>query len=461
MRGLLFSVLAWVLCLSAQAGNYVYILTGQSNSLGAVKGTPATPEMLQRYASEGLLWNGNMVRDTGECFEKNPSWQVVAPQLPTYGNLCMGPEYGFSYMMHRRGWHTKKGDKLYIIKASLDGGGNSFWLPNGAAWKSLTSSLKTALSRVPADAHVQALLYLQGESDKAEEISRASERFADLRTRMKKEAKKGPFHYAVVGECATWDGRETKDAKGNTSAGVMYAMTRKKKDVGWVRTRDLSKITSGDQMGVHYDGKSQITIGARYAYAVAVLEKLPLGSVRGDAPDASVDTPAAWWGGKVPGEADVAVWDVSSANAEDVLRKDMSVAGVRVEDPFRDEVVLAPGNKKKAVLRLGAKGIALEGASLAVKCGVHTAADQVWHVTTGHNLSLGTPEAPVELSGSGRITLSGAAGASVVLHLQSAPEQEWLLGSEAPRVSATIGGKPAQLEKQGSGYKLLPVPPGK
>ena len=44
--------------------SHVYILTGQSNSLGAVKGTPASAEQLERYKSDGLLWNGNMVRCT-------------------------------------------------------------------------------------------------------------------------------------------------------------------------------------------------------------------------------------------------------------------------------------------------------------------------------------------------------------------------------------------------------------
>lgn len=48
-------------------------------------------------------------------------------------------------------------------------------------------------------------------------------------------------------------------------------LARANDNMGWVPTRDLAKITSGDNMGVHYDGKSQITIGARYAYEAARL----------------------------------------------------------------------------------------------------------------------------------------------------------------------------------------------
>lgn len=457
MRSLIPALAAALLLSStAIADNYVYILTGQSNSLGAVKGSPADEEMLEAYASKGQMWNGNMVRNTGECFETSPKWQPVVPQLPRYGNLCMGPEYGFSYMMHRHGWHTEKNNKLYIIKASLDGGGNSFWLAGGAAWKSMTRTISKALSKLKGETRVQALLYLQGESDKGDEISQAPERFLSLRERLKKSLKKGSaLRYAVAGECATWSGRDEKDAQGNTTAQLMYAMTTGNKDVGWVRTRDLSKITSGDKMGVHYDGKSQITIGARYAYAVAVLENLPLGSVRGDDPSAMLDTPAAWWGDKLPGEEDVAVWDVSAANTVDHLARELKLAGVRVADPFSGAAIVESAGKK-ALLSLGAEGVALDGGDLELRCSVETRGDQTWKVAPGKSLRLGSAQAPVSLHGSACITLSGGPSSTVELHLSAAPSQKWKLGAPAPRVIATIKGKPAVLKKEGASYELVP-----
>ena len=430
---------------AALADNYVYILTGQSNSLGAVKGTPATAEQLERYASQAQLWSGNMERDSGKPFDANPSWQTVAPQLPGYnGSLCMGPEYGFAHMMQRRNWHSSGSKKLFIIKASLDGGGNSFWLPGKPAWLTLTKTVKEGLAALSGKTHVQALLYLQGESNKGEEITQAPSRFTDLKSRLQKEVKKG-LKYAVAGECATWGGRDEKDAKGNTTAELMHALARKKKDIGWVRTRDLTKITSGDNMGVHYDGKSQITIGARYAYAVAVLEKLPLGSVRGDDPAAALDSPAAWWGGKLPTAADTATWDISAARTEDKLAKPLSVAGLVVEDPPSGSVTISAA-KPAATLQVGAVGISLQEGDLAVDCELATTADQTWELAPGRTLKI------ARLIGKGVITLH--APESATLAFATAPSHDWILPADTTPPGVTIDNAPAKFEKHGKTFKI-------
>lgn len=433
----------------AVAANYVYILTGQSNSLGAVKGTPATPEQLEQYASEAQLWSGNMERDTGVPFDANPSWQQVQPQLPTYnGSLCMGPEYGFAHMMQRRKWHTSANHRLYIIKASLDGGGNSFWLPGKPAYTSLIKTVKEALASLPGKPQVQALLYLQGESNKGEEITHAPARLLDLKASLQKEVKKG-LKYAVVGECATWNGRDEKDAKGNTTAQLLHALSQKKKEIGWVYTRDLTKITSGDAMGVHYDGSSQLTIGARYAYAVAVLEKLPLPNARGAEPLASLDSPAAWWGGKLPTASDVAIWDISSFRGEEKLGRSLSLAGLVVEDPPAGGVTIGAA-KSSASLQVGAEGIELKEGDLQLNCQLVTTADQTWSLADGRKLSLSA------LAGKSRITIQAPASAIVELHLDTAPPHDWLLPDTPPRVQATISGKPAHFVKTGEVYKLVP-----
>lgn len=443
---------------AAPARNYVYILTGQSNSLGAVKGSPASPEELARYASRALLWNGNMVRDSGERFDPNPHWETVAPQLPRYGHLCMGPEYGFAYMMQRHGWHASQGEQLCIIKASLDGGGNSFWLPGGAAWKSLTSTVKAALAALKGETKVCALLYLQGESDKGAEITHAPDRFLDLHKRLQSLVKKG-LPYAVAGECATWkNGREEKDAQGHTTAAAMYAMARRQKKIGWVRTRDLEKISRGDQMGVHYNGTSQIIIGARYAYAVAVLEKLPFSPTRGDDREAPLNTPAAWWGDKMPGALEVATWDASSLPGQSLLTQRVAWAGLVVEEcPSPLGATIAAAGES-AVLGLGAQGLHLKSGALRLACPVEVTSDQVWRVDAGGLLTCGSAQAPISLRGTGCISLTVAPGAAVELHLSSAPTHRWKLSAPEQAVRATIAGKPAGFVACEGGYKLVLEP---
>ena len=438
--------------------SHVYILTGQSNSLGAVKGTPASAEQLERYKSDGLLWNGNMVRSTGEKYEKNPSWTTVAPQQPKLnGSLCMGPEYGFCSMMQRRKWHTANGDKVAVIKASLDGGGNSCWLADAPGYKSMSSTIKAALSALKGRSQVHALLYLQGESDQSEEeITEAPARFLDLLARVGKETKKGSLKFAVVGECATWGGNENKNASGDTTAKLLGDMARKKKNVGWVRTRDLTKITAGDNMKVHYDGKSQLTIGARYAYAVATLEKLPFTPTRNDAPEAAVDSPSAWWAGKMPTAEQTATWDAAAANVEqEKVNKLLSVAGIVVNDPFSGRILLTAAKEGKAHVSLGSKGIALKQGDLSLQLPVETTADQSWKLAEGRTLVIGSPNAPVSLGGAVAISVQNKPGAALQLHLSELPQVRWTLSSPLPAAEITVAGKPAKFVRQGDTYSIV------
>ena len=450
--------MALLMAFFAQAQtNHVYILTGQSNSLGAVKGTPATPEQLERYKSNGLLWNGNMVRDTGERFEKSPSWSTVAPQLPRLaGSLCMGPEYGFCSMMQRHKWHTTNGDKVAVIKASLDGGSNSCWLPNAPGFRSLSGTVRAAMSALREHAQVHALLYLQGESNHTEEeITEAPSRFLDLLTRVGKETKKGTLKFAVVGECATWAGKEKQNAAGDTTAKLLGDMARKKKNVGWVRTRDLTKITAGDTLGVHYDGKSQLTIGARYAYEVATLEKLPFSPTRNDDPHAALDSPAAWWGGKKPSAQLTATWDASAANVpREKVDKVLSVAGIMVDDPFSEKILLYAENTGKARVSIGAKGIKLEQGDLSLQLPVEITADQSWKLTKGRSLIIGSAATPVSLAGDALINVQAEQGSALQLHLAGPTRVQWILSSPQPDVQITVAGKPAKFSKQGESFVI-------
>ena len=76
----------------------IFLLTGQSNSLGAVKGSPASPELLKKYEPKNTLyWNENFGQREGVFPGASTSWEQGRPAMPRYnGSLCMGPEYGLS-----------------------------------------------------------------------------------------------------------------------------------------------------------------------------------------------------------------------------------------------------------------------------------------------------------------------------------------------------------------------------
>lgn len=86
-RSLLFIPITAAFIGAAEAKTLqLYILTGQSNSLGAVKGSPASAELLEQYRSDGStkFWHNNFNKITGSSVDCNPpassSWVLSYPR---------------------------------------------------------------------------------------------------------------------------------------------------------------------------------------------------------------------------------------------------------------------------------------------------------------------------------------------------------------------------------------------
>lgn len=442
MKKLLLSALlvATALLSPASASElHVYLLTGQSNSLGAVKGDPLPDELLREYSTEKggkpvLMWNGNMsgsvsaneasknlvVPDAGK------QWEVVAPQLPAYGAKCMGPEFGFAYTLRRLAG-PKAGD-IAIIKCSRDGGGNEQWAKGQSLYGLLLNSVRTALERADKKYDtivLEGVLYLQGESNRSAE--KADTRFLSFREDLSKDIKAKPIKghkvhaglkKAVVGECATWGTQN--NATVNATAAIMRRMAEADAaHRGFVVTRDLDKITAGDGLGVHYDGVSQLTIGARFAYQIARMDdKLDTNILvrgqeyEGKEPGSPIylNDAEAWWitsGGKKknkrPARERIRVWDLSSANMKnsaqgtELLAADMEMSGIRIEDPYSEDdttgirnatITIAPAAGKSPVLNLGAGGIELQHGHLSLQTALRLTTAQTWQLGAGCALSL-------------------------------------------------------------------------
>lgn len=451
---------------------HVYFLTGQSNSLGTVRVNPASDELQALYATtqdEAMLWNGNMNKNNGALHEPEGTreWKAVVPQAPEFnGNLCMGPEYGFAAMMERKGWNTATvsgtDHDIAIIKTSLDGGGNGYWLKGTASYNSIISSVKTALGQLPQGTKIDisGLMYLQGESDNATEIPLAQERYLSFLENLKTDLAAAGYDASailqnnVVGEPANWKGGDTQTAAGATSAKEFLALAGSNENTDYVYTRDMTKITGGDTLGVHYDGKSQLTIGARYAYAMARQQGMDVsadGRVRsqeyGDAQlgetAVSLNEARAWWRNADETawstealKDEVAVWDLSSANTEDTLSGNLALKGLRVEDPFRDTVVIKNTEGTDATLSVGSSGIELQRSNLNLQTKVATAADQMWNISGGKTLSISG-----SLSGNHTIALQNTAGngmGSVVL-AQADSSHSWAMGNGTSLAAPSLG----------------------
>ena len=195
----------------------IFLLTGQSNSLGAVKGSPASPELLKKYEpKETLYWHENFGQREGVFPGASTSWEQVRPAMPRYnGNLCMGPEYGFAFTLEKNGWF--KDADVAVVKASRDGGDNSHWRKNGQAYRTLVQAVKNACAGVDRSKYSKVefagLLYLQGESNAGTSVPESASRFLELLGNLAADLK--PYgdtsalaaQKAVLGENANWAGK--------------------------------------------------------------------------------------------------------------------------------------------------------------------------------------------------------------------------------------------------------------
>lgn len=256
---------------------HVYILTGQSNSLGAIKGNPAAPERLRPAPERLRFWQANFGSYNRVTPPHIPHWEKVRPQRAA--QEVMGPEYGFAQALEAA--NPWPGDDIALIKASRDGGGNTHWLPGGDAYTAVTNAVTSAIAALPKETYdavrLEALLYLQGESNKGDEISAAPKRFAALLDNLRRDlppltGADASSLKAVLCEPATWHGRDPLH-NGVTTRDGLKALADAREDIGWVPTRDQPKITHGDAMGVHYNGDAQIVIGRRLAAEALRLAK--------------------------------------------------------------------------------------------------------------------------------------------------------------------------------------------
>lgn len=510
------------LCPAAQtedAGKclHVYILTGQSNSLGAVKGDPVSDDILAHYSTarnkdtDGVqMWDGNMAGSLTEpttggsaWSSEGKTWMTVQPQATPmgrglhgpagtpyesligqadlrrdweggYGRGVMGPEYGFAYMMQKKGWQTGRRDSVAVIKVSRDGGSNDNWVKptkpgtaNGYTFllRSVVQALRSVDPAIYSSVRTEGLLYLQGETGRPTHAARACSVLegltrnlrADVAAALPEAAERNisfPPGCLVAGEPAAW-GTNEPDSCPTLTGQKLLARAASNDCAGFVHTRDLGKISAGDTMGVHYDGNSQLTIGARFAYAVAAAQGLDTtegGSVRvrsqqfGDTDmDASaapvfLNDAVAWWqsrGDAVAYSPDsfanaVAVWDLSSANMEaaaqktELLSADLTVRGLRIEDPYADDDTAGTHNATvhirnspdaQGVLSVGPAGIELQRGNLCICTELRTRGAQSWRVAGGKLLDVRGP-----VSGDGNISLArhDAAGPPARIDLHDA-----------------------------------------
>ncbi|MCA9241813.1 MAG: hypothetical protein KDA37_16500 [Planctomycetales bacterium] len=330
-----------LLCCGATSSGFeldVYIITGQSNSLGTTSlEVSAGPGEHAADTQTEFYWSN--VRSTNVGYPPalyGDSAGSLAPLQTQQGDGAAnpsfwGPEFGLARRLNETG-----SQNVLIIKASRGGGGNTYWDKTaydadndaGHMWGHLRDTVDAGLAAVDnADTfQVRGLVYLQGESNSPSEAAVADARLQALIGNLKGHIESTypgvtDNMHTVVGEIA---------ASGSSSSRIQTtqlqsALASGYPSISFVTTNDLPLKSDG----IHFGSAAKLTIGQRFADVFIGVSEQPNG-ITGDVnQDGVVST-----GTGDPLTDDVAAmvagWQSNTAgltNLQKTLRGDVNLSG--------------------------------------------------------------------------------------------------------------------------------------
>ncbi len=266
-RGLIFVVALAIIAgaPAAQATHYkLFILTGQSNSLGTTNAgeADASPGTDAADTRVPFFWS-NWANETTPLGDSTNQFTNLMYQQGGYytGSAThWGPEINFGRTLYRAGVTN-----VAIIKCSRGGGGNSYWLKSSADHHMYTKVVDTvtqACNVLTSGGHtfeIAGLLYLQGESDSTAEAAEAGTRFQTLVDNMRVDLPNASSMFGMIGGIAAAGAtrdtvRTNQKAIGDSSSYIDY-----------FSNLDLQTWTASDNL--HFNKAAKLRIGERYAQA--------------------------------------------------------------------------------------------------------------------------------------------------------------------------------------------------
>ena len=180
-----FAAIALLIAPAGAAHYRLFVLTGQSNSLGTTNAGEADPTSGSDPADAHIkfFWH-NLVNASTTIGTSGGVFTALQDQQGgVYAGSAShwGPEINVGRMLYRAGVRN-----FGIIKASRGGGGNSFWSKTAAdphMYTHVVNTVNAATATLTANGdtfEIAGLLYLQGESDSNTEASVAKNRIKEL-----------------------------------------------------------------------------------------------------------------------------------------------------------------------------------------------------------------------------------------------------------------------------------------
>lgn len=247
-----------------QAGHYkLFVLTGQSNSLGTTNGGEVDPTSGADPADTHIKFYWHNVADAETTI--GTSGGVFKPLQDQQGGVYAGsathwgPEMNFGRMLYRAGVRN-----FGIIKASRGGGGNTLWskADGGHMYSHVVKTVNSATATLTANGdtfEIVGLLYLQGESDSTAEASEAGTRFKTLVDNLRADLPNAAnLHGVIGGIAAAGTARDTVRANHSAiGASTPY--------IDYFSNLDLQSQTAAD--GLHFHKAAKLRVGERFAQA--------------------------------------------------------------------------------------------------------------------------------------------------------------------------------------------------
>ena len=251
----------------------VYILTGQSNSLGTTASeTNYNPGPHPADAVIRFFWanvSGSASYPPASYGTSGNAFKPLQTQQGGVGSpVFWGPEFGFARTLYDAGRTN-----FVIIKASASSGGNTLWDKaafdanhnNGPMWGHVSNTVYTALGKLVASNQsfsVRGLLYLQGEGNNDVEAPIAGSRFSLLFSNLSAAINTtypgtATGMRAVISEIAA--SQTSVNSRITTTQQVAVAYSNPA--IAFVGTRDLPLKSDN----LHFPKSSKLEIGARMA----------------------------------------------------------------------------------------------------------------------------------------------------------------------------------------------------
>ncbi len=266
-------IVLWASCATiTEAAHYdVYVITGQSNSLGTSGGgePEITPGSHPADAATRFFWsnvsptsrNPDDVRLYGDS-----EGRIVTLRMQQgdggANSWFWGPEFGCARVLYDAG----RSDVLFI-KVSRGGGGNGAWVRgSGHMYAHLVESVRTATDRLSAEGHsftIRTLLYVQGESDSSAEANISGDRLEALLENLREDLPGATAMSCVVGGIAADGG--TRDVVRSRQRDLASASD----DFAYFSNLDLR---SSLYDSLHFDRDAKLVIGERFGRTILSME---------------------------------------------------------------------------------------------------------------------------------------------------------------------------------------------